>query len=128
MSQASILAPSDWTLTTLGDRITAGREALGISQSELAQRIGLKDTTIKLWENDELDPRANRIQMLAGVLGVSLVWLLSGEGDDDAAPNTGEASSESLSEILRDMRELKTEMLGASQKLSRLEKRLRAVE
>ena len=64
--------------TTFGDRMTGAREASGLSQSELAKRLGVKVKTIRAWENDQSEPRANKLQMLAGLLGVSIMWLLSG--------------------------------------------------
>ena len=41
--------------------------------------------TIAAWESDRSEPRANRLTMLAGVLGVSPAWLLHGVG---SAPET----------------------------------------
>jgi ribosome-binding protein aMBF1 (putative translation factor) len=65
----------DADTTTFGDRMTGAREAAGLSQAELAKRLGVKVKTIRAWENDRSEPRANRLQMLAGILGVSIMWL-----------------------------------------------------
>ena len=62
----------------LGKRITASRKAKGWTQSELAQRLGVKKTTIVKWETEETEPRASRLANLAGVLGVPLLWLIAG--------------------------------------------------
>lgn len=110
---------------TLGDRITAGREAVGLSQGQLAERLGVKEKTIQAWENDRVEPRANRAQMLAGLLGVSLIWLLTGEGDGVDEPGTHPPMSENIRDILDEMRLLKAEMSRSARKLSSLEKRLR---
>ena len=56
-----------------------------MSQSKLAKRLGVKLKTLKGWENDVSEPRANKLSMMAGMLNVSLLWLLSGEGDGPAA-------------------------------------------
>ncbi|MEO0484670.1 MAG: helix-turn-helix domain-containing protein [Pseudomonadota bacterium] len=77
--------PADWyhdDKATLGDRITYGREVAGLSQDALAKRLGIKLRTLKEWEDDLSEPRANKLQMLAGVLNVSLRWLMTGHGDD----------------------------------------------
>lgn len=65
---------------TFGDRLAAAREAAGLTQTELATRLGVNIATLRNWENDRSEPRSNRTQMLAGMLGVSLRWLMSGEG------------------------------------------------
>lgn len=111
---------------TLGDRIAAGREALGFSQKDLARLLGVKLKTIQSWENDRTEPRANKAQMLSGVLGVSLIWLLTGEGEGVPEPTEIAALPESVKDILDEMRVLKSDMSKAARKLSSLEKRLRA--
>lgn len=62
----------------LGKRIKASRKAKGWTQSELAQRLGVKDKTIADWESEKSEPRASRLANLAGVLGVPLLWLIAG--------------------------------------------------
>jgi transcriptional regulator with XRE-family HTH domain len=36
------------------------------------------------WENDRAEPRANRLDMLARILQVSISWLLDGQGTGPA--------------------------------------------
>ncbi len=115
----------DAEATTFGDRMTGAREASGLSQSELAKRLGVKVKTIRAWENDRSEPRANRLQMLAGIMGVSIMWLLNGEGDGLEGPVTHQDLPEDLAQILADMRTLKVEQARLSEKTARLEKRLR---
>jgi len=108
---------------TFGDRVAAGREALGLSQSDLARKLGVKLRTVQGWEDDLSEPRANKLQMLSGVLNVSLMWLLNGEGI--AEPDTGGALSSDLTDLLTEMRQLKTTIGQSADKLAALEKRLR---
>lgn len=70
---------------TLGGRIWRARDALEMSTAQLARRLGVKTETIAAWEGDRSEPRANRLIMLAGVLGVSPTWLLSGIGEAPTA-------------------------------------------
>ena len=65
---------------TLGGRLSRARDATGLSPAQLARRLGVQSSTIQAWESDRSQPRANRLSMLAGVLGVSLSWLLHGVG------------------------------------------------
>ncbi|MEO1291404.1 MAG: helix-turn-helix domain-containing protein [Pseudomonadota bacterium] len=78
---------------TLGDRIAAARQQAGLTQLELANRLGVGAKVISAWENDRREPRANRLQMMAGMLNVSVVWLLTGVGDDVAPPSAEAAET-----------------------------------
>lgn len=71
---------------TLGDRIAAARQAAGLTQSGLAARLGVGAKIVSSWENDRSEPRANRLAMLAGLLNVSVSWLLTGGGEGVAPP------------------------------------------
>lgn len=110
---------------TFGDRVAAAREVTGLSQNELAARLGVKDKTIRAWENDTAEPRANKLQMLAGVLNVSMRWLLTGEGEGVLAPDEGGVPPE-FTALLAEMRELRGQAATLAERIGRLEKRLRA--
>ncbi len=63
--------------------------------------------------------------MLAGMLNVSLSWLLTGNGDGPEAPEADTDPNPALAEMLTELRVLRTEMLQSAERLARLEKRLR---
>lgn len=65
---------------TLGGRISLARDARNISVDEAADIMGVEPGTWANWENDRAEPRSNRIDMMAGILQVSVIWLLSGRG------------------------------------------------
>ncbi len=69
---------------TLGGRIVRAREACGMTEPQFARHVGVKKTTIQAWETDRSEPRANRLTMIAGILGVSPSWLLYGVGESPA--------------------------------------------
>ena len=71
---------------TLGRRIAAQRQRLGLSQAELAQRVGVTRETMASWESGQSEPRSNRLMTLAGVLEASVGWLLEGHGDCAPSP------------------------------------------
>lgn len=64
---------------TLGGRISSARDAAGYSTAQLARRVGVMHDTMANWEADRDEPRANKLVTLAGVLGVSVMWLSIGE-------------------------------------------------
>jgi transcriptional regulator with XRE-family HTH domain len=65
---------------TLGGRISLAREAAKLTMAQSASRLGVQPQTWKSWECDQAAPRANRLTMMAGILGVSPTWLLTGIG------------------------------------------------
>lgn len=107
---------------TFGDRVAAARENRQLSSKALARRLGVARKTVEGWENDISEPRANKLQMLSGVLNVSIPWLLTGEGDT-LEPENFEAAE--LSEVLLEIRTMRVEMLSGAERLGVLEKRLK---
>lgn len=112
--------------TTFGDRLAGARELAGMSQAELAKRLGIKKKTLNGWENDHAEPRANHLSMMAGLLNVSLLWLLSGEGDGPSDPAESGELSDDVTDLLAEVRDIGTQLTLASDRLVRLEKELRA--
>jgi len=110
---------------TFGDRMAGAREALGLSQSDLARKLGVKAKTVLAWEEDLAEPRANRLQMMAGILNVSIMWLLTGEGDGLDGPQSAAELPSDLRQALVDLRALRVEMKQMTEKMGALEKRLR---
>lgn len=120
----------DWfgpEAATFGDRMAGARELAGMTQAQLARRLGVKKATIVAWEEDRSDPRANRLQMVSGLLNVSIIWLLTGEGEGPESPMGEEDAPSDLSEIASELRALRGQMRMAAERCARLEKRLRGV-
>lgn len=119
---------TDWyseQTATFGDRMAGAREALGMTQSELSKRLGVKLKTVQSWEDDLSEPRANKLQTLAGVLNVSIMWLLTGEGDGLDGPTEEAVLPEDVRMILTDIRLVKSEMHRLTERLGTLERKLR---
>ena len=79
-----------------GERIKVARESSGMSQKLMASRLGVKTGTIAKWESGKEGPRANRLQMIASLLNVPLLWLLAGS---QQVPETG--SDQSSADLLQ---------------------------
>jgi len=117
---------TDWygpDTATFGDRVAGAREAAGLSQSELARTLGVRKDTVQSWEEDRSEPRANKLSSMAGVLNVSIMWLLTGEGDGMTAPPSDTAMVE-LKGVLSELRNLRSDLAAAEARASALEARL----
>ncbi len=107
--------------STFGDRLALAREAAGLSQAQLAGRLGVKPQTLRNWEEDRAAPRSSRLQILAGLLNVSMVWLMSGRGDPPSEPSArGEIRS-----LLADLQAVRAGQVRLAEDMARLERRLR---
>ncbi|WP_299663755.1 helix-turn-helix domain-containing protein [uncultured Ruegeria sp.] len=119
---------TDWfgpDTATFGDRVAGAREVAGMTQTQLARRLGVKKATITAWEDDLSEPRANKLSMMAGMLNVSIMWLLTGEGDGtDATALDGNVDAE-LHDLVVELRSIRGEMRASSERLARVEKAMR---
>lgn len=62
-----------------GTTIKQLRESRGLTQSELAERIGVSSKTISKWETAKGLPDITLLQPLAQALGISVIELMNGE-------------------------------------------------
>lgn len=118
----------DWygpETATFGDRVAAAREMADMTQSELARRLGVRVATLRSWENDLSEPRANRLSIMAGLLNVSMMWLMNGQGEGLDAPLEEQTLPASAHDILNELRDLRTDMIARVEQMGRLEKKLR---
>ncbi|MEO0359235.1 MAG: helix-turn-helix transcriptional regulator [Pseudomonadota bacterium] len=118
----------DWfgpEAATFGDRVAGAREVAGMTQNDLARRMGIKIATLRAWEDDRSEPRANKLQMLSGLLNVSLPWLLSGTGIGPDGPAEDVSLPDDVQAAMVEIRAVKTDMTAMADRLGRLEKHLR---
>ncbi|MDY4014906.1 helix-turn-helix domain-containing protein [Parafannyhessea umbonata] len=66
------------------DNVRANRERLGLSQEELARRVGLTNSAVSQWEGGRAKPRIGVMKALSEIFGMTVSELL---GED--APGAG---------------------------------------
>jgi transcriptional regulator with XRE-family HTH domain len=64
---------------TIGDRIKEKRKTLGLTQLDLASKIGVTDRAVSKWEQGDGNPDVGILPSIASVLDVSLDYLLTGK-------------------------------------------------
>lgn len=95
----------------MGPRLLVAREQAGFTQAQFARQVGVLLESVVAWENDEKQPRANRLMMICGVLNVSVKWLLEGIEDahmarDDDSLAAVRLDFARLQELLKEMTEV----------------------
>ena len=64
---------------TIGGFIAALRNASGMTQKDLAEKLNVSDKTVSRWERDDGAPDLSLIPVIAEIFGVTCDELLRGE-------------------------------------------------
>ena len=95
---------------SINARVRQARKAAGISQSRLAQILGVTRSACSQWESLQgTAPRRERLEQLAILLGVSYEWLATGaraKGEKPAFSIKEDAPSTYKTAMTRDQEEL----------------------
>jgi hypothetical protein len=78
--------PSSASGGNFSDRIRLLIQRVG-SATEIARMCGFSEGVIRSWRDGNTDPSRARCVTLARTLGISLVWLVAGEGSLQVDPN-----------------------------------------
>lgn len=60
-----------------------------ITQTELAKRTGIRQSSISDWLNNRYEPKQDKVYLLANALNVSPAWLLGYSESDTSNPANG---------------------------------------
>ena len=79
-------------MNTWNERVRERREELGMSQAELARRVGVKPPSVFEWEDGTIkNLRGPNLMRVSAELGVTPTWLLTGRGPRAIADLSPEA-------------------------------------
>jgi transcriptional regulator with XRE-family HTH domain len=73
----------------VGDRLRQLRQKLGLTQSQMAQKLGVTLNTYQRYELGNRSLTVEKLQQLRKHFGVNLNWLLTGEGGMFESYNDG---------------------------------------
>ena len=65
-------------MRTFGENLKRERKLCGLTQQELADKIGIKQQQLSQWENNKFEPTVSSIVVLAKALDVSFDDLFDG--------------------------------------------------
>lgn len=87
-------------LIKIGKYIAGKRKSLGMTQRQLAEKLGMSDKSVSKWERGVCLPDVSVYKELCSILGISLNEFLAGE--DIAPENMIQKSETNIIEVIRD--------------------------
>ena len=76
-------------MTGIGQRIHRAARAVG-SQQALADKLGVSVRTINKYVQETTSPQIDTLEKIAEASGLSLMWLIKGDGSAEPNPNAGD--------------------------------------
>ena len=73
--------PSKYPRTPFGERIHAAREVLGLSQTQVAKKLGITQMAYAFWERRPVALRPEQMERLAEVLNVTPNYFFRNNGE-----------------------------------------------
>ena len=67
---------------TFANRMTEARKKLGLTQSEVAERLNVSFQAVSLWVRGESAPEIQKLEDIAELYQISLDWLLTGKREE----------------------------------------------
>ena len=90
-------------LVKIGKYLAAKRKALGLTQRQLAEQLGMSDKSVSKWERGVCLPDVSVYEGYCAILGISLHEFLAGE--DLAEENIVKQSEENLLQVATDSKQ-----------------------
>lgn len=95
-------------LKKIGKYIAEKRKVLGLTQAQVAEKLGMSDKSVSKWERGICLPDVSVYMELCEILGISLNEFIAGE--DLEQENVVKASEENLIQVTKDGKQLRKKM------------------
>ena len=89
---------------TIGNRLREARKNAGLTQKELATKVGLAEITIRNYEADKYEPKTNQLTKLANALHADGGYLMYGVPTEDGRTIVIDINREKLEKTLQDIK------------------------
>jgi transcriptional regulator with XRE-family HTH domain len=110
-------------MDTIGGRISRARDTAGLGVEQVAWQLGVKIATVNAWESDRSLPGSHRLNRLAGMLGVSISWILHGVGTAPAE----HSRQQTVDNVASQLEKLKLLHLETGQLIGQIQKVLDSI-
>ena len=84
-----------------GARIRNARQALGMTQGDLARAVGVSRSAVAQWETDRAGQVRGNLSKIAAILRVSVAYLVDGESSPTAATAAEGATEQAMLRLYR---------------------------
>lgn len=108
----------------MGERIKKLRRALGLTQKEFGERIGVKSNTIGTYEIGRNDPIDAVVSLICREFSVSEHWLRTGEGEMFIQKSRSDEIAAFVGDILRDDSDFRQKFISVLARMTTDEWRL----
>lgn len=81
---------------TFANRMVEARKKLGLTQSEVAERLNVSFQAVSLWERGESAPEVSKLADIADLYQISLDWLLTGKKEERVSIDSQDSLSDRL--------------------------------
>jgi len=85
---------------TIGKRIVQNRKRLGLTQDQLAEKLGVTAQAVSKWENDQSSPDASNLIRLADILDTDIEYLTTGRRTFGRRPPVVIKTTETIEKIV----------------------------
>lgn len=83
-------------MSDFAQRLASARKQCGLTQSEVAENLGVSFQAVSLWERGETTPEIDKLPELAKMYNVTTDWLLVGTAEEEIAIDFEEPLSDRL--------------------------------
>ncbi len=103
----------------MGDRIKEKRMVAGLTQEELAERIGVQKSAIAKYESGRVENiKRSKIQLLADILGTTPAYLMGWEEEPDTSSTTI-TNEEKMLKLKKETTDAEDEVMALREELRR---------
>lgn len=95
---------------TLSGRIKRARMLAGLSQKELAEKLGFSDKTVSAYETDRAIPPIPTIKKIADVTGARIDELINGQAKNNIHKPDNDTVEKKLELILEELRNISNKL------------------
>lgn len=101
------------------DRVREAREALGLSQAQFAEKVGLTKNYISLVETGKRSLGARTVADICRIFGISEAWMSTGDGSMFETSSEAETTAEYLAAVMKEFPEtFRSRFIAATQNLT----------